>query len=618
MKKVWRIVFSIRSRWRVSAIGRSMSVLSKGDQKKVLAVVLLQMLLGLLDLLGVVAIGLLGALSVTGLQSRQPGDRVSAALNMLHISEVSFQTQALTLGSSALILLVGRTVLSIFFTRRILFFLGRRGAKVSATLVARLLSQPLLKVQTRTTQEIVYAVTVGVSLITLQVLATSVVLVSDLSLLAIMALGLFVVDPVTAVSTSLIFVLIGYSLYHFMHVRAGVLGTKYSLLSIVSNEKITEVFGSYRESVVRNRRDYYGREIGKLRYELADVTAESAFMPYVSKYVLETSVVLGAVFIGAAQFILQDAAHAVATLAIFLAAGSRIAPAVLRIQQGTIQIKSSLGQASPTLDLIDELGDAPLIENVDDSVNTTHDGFISEIQILNTSLTYPDKHNPAISDFSLHIPAGSSVAFVGPSGAGKTTIIDILLGVLYPDDGEILISGLPPLLAVAKWPGAISYVPQDILIAAGTIRENVALGYPPEVATDELVMSALRVARLDRFVTDLPLGMDTHVGERGAKISGGQRQRLGIARAMFTHPHLLVLDEATSSLDGETEASISDAIQALRGTTTVVMIAHRLSTVRNADMVVYLSQGKALAVGTFEEVRKAVPEFDRQAKFMGL
>jgi ABC-type multidrug transport system fused ATPase/permease subunit len=156
------------------------------------------------------------------------------------------------------------------------------------------------------------------------------------------------------------------------------------------------------------------------------------------------------------------------------------------------------------------------------------------------------------------------------------------------------------------------------LIAAGTIRENVALGYPPEVATDELVMSALRVARLDSFVTDLPLGMDTHVGERGAKISGGQRQRLGIARAMFTHPHLLVLDEATSSLDGETEASISDAIQALRGTTTVVMIAHRLSTVRNADMVVYLSQGKALAVGTFEEVRKAVPEFDRQAKFMGL
>jgi ABC-type multidrug transport system fused ATPase/permease subunit len=173
-------------------------------------------------------------------------------------------------------------------------------------------------------------------------------------------------------------------------------------------------------------------------------------------------------------------------------------------------------------------------------------------------------------------------------------------------------------MAVAKWPGAISYVPQDIVIAAGTIRENVALGYPIQAATDELITSALRVAALNKFVEELPDGVDTQVGERGARISGGQRQRLGIARAMFTRPHLLVLDEATSSLDSETEASISEAINALRGSTTVVLIAHRLSTVRNADIVVYLSEGKILAKGTFEEVRNTVPDFDRQAKLMGL
>ena len=131
-------------------------------------------------------------------------------------------------------------------------------------------------------------------------------------------------------------------------------------------------------------------------------------------------------------------------------------------------------------------------------------------------------------------------------------------------------------------------------------------------------MSALKVAQLDQFVANLPLGIDTQVGERGAKISGGQRQRLGIARAMFTRPHLLVLDEATSSLDGATEASISEAIQSLRGTITVVMIAHRLSTVRNADIVVYLAEGKVLASGSFEEVRQAVPDFNRQASLMGL
>ena len=605
-------------RWRFSTIGRSMRVLSRNDQKKVVAVAILQICMGALDLLGVVAMGLLGALSVTGLQSHKPGDRVNSALRILHISESTFQVQATVLGFGAVFLLVGRTLLSIFFTRRILFFLSRRGARISANLIARMLSQSLLTVQSRTTQETLYAVTRGVQLIVLEVLATSVVLVSDLSLLLIMSVGLFVIDPTTAIGTFIVFTLVGYFLYRFMHLRAGALGIKSSDLNITSNEKIVEVFGSYRESVVRNRRDYYAREIGRLRFALADTSAEINFLPYVSKYVIETTVVLGALLLGVTQFILQDATHAVATLAIFLAAGTRIAPAVLRVQQGSIMIRGSLGAATPTLDLIDMLGDAPMIENVDDTVDTIHEGFESEIKVTDTSLTYPNKPTPAIANISLTIPSGASVAFVGPSGAGKTTIIDVLLGVLNPDAGSVLISGLPPLLAVSKWPGAVSYVPQDVVISAGTIRENVALGYPPEAATDELVMSALKVAHLDKFVAGLPDGVDTQVGERGAKISGGQRQRLGIARAMFTRPHLLVLDEATSSLDGETEASISDAIHALRGSTTVVMIAHRLSTVRNADIVVYLSEGKVMATGTFDEVRKAVPDFDRQAKLMGL
>lgn len=595
-----------------------MHVLSQADRKKVLAVAILQMCMGALDLLGVIAIGLLGALSVTGLQSKEPGNRVGTALQVLHISNSSFQVQVTLLGFGAVLLLVGRTILSIFFTRRILFFLSRRGATISANLISRLLAQPLLIVQSRTTQETLYAVTTGVSLITLQVLATSIVMVSDLSLLVVMSIGLFVIDPTTAIGTSIVFFLIAYFLYRFMHVRANELGIKNSKFNIASNEKIVEVFSSYRESIVRNRRDYYAREIGKLRFALAGVSAEAAFMPYVSKYVIETAVVLGALLIGAAQFVLQDAAHAVATLAIFLAAGTRIAPAVLRLQQGSIQIRGSLSAATPTLDLIDALGNSPMIENVDDSVDTIHEGFIASIQIENTTLTYPTKLVPAISEISLTIPPGASVAFVGPSGAGKTTVIDVLLGVLNPSTGSVLVSGLPPLLAVAKWPGAISYVPQDVAIAAGSIRENVALGYPAEAATDELVLRALKIAHLDRFVSELPDGIETQVGERGAKISGGQRQRLGIARAMFTQPHLLVLDEATSSLDGETEASISDAIHALRGSTTVVMIAHRLSTVRSADVVVYLSEGKIISKGTFDQVRNSVPDFDRQAKLMGL
>jgi ABC-type multidrug transport system fused ATPase/permease subunit len=264
------------------------------------------------------------------------------------------------------------------------------------------------------------------------------------------------------------------------------------------------------------------------------------------------------------------------------------------------------------------LGNSPVTEKVDDTVDVIHDGFVPEIKVNSVSLTYPARPSKAITDVTLNIRAGAFVAFVGPSGAGKTTMIDILLGVLNPDQGGVLISGLPPLSAVAKWPGAVSYVPQDTVISVGTIRENIALGYPPDAATEELVTSALKIAHLDEFVAGLPLGIDTQVGERGAKISGGQRQRLGIARAMFTKPLLLVLDEATSSLDGETEASISEAIHTLRGSTTIVVIAHRLSTVRNADLVVYLSGGKVLATGNFEEVRAAVVDFDQQAKLMGL
>jgi ABC-type multidrug transport system fused ATPase/permease subunit len=161
-------------------------------------------------------------------------------------------------------------------------------------------------------------------------------------------------------------------------------------------------------------------------------------------------------------------------------------------------------------------------------------------------------------------------------------------------------------------------VPQDILIAQGTVRDNVAMGFPNDAYDDELVWDALNVAQLEEFARALPQGLDTPVGDRGVKISGGQRQRLGIARAMFTKPKLLVLDEATSSLDGQTEADVSEAIRAMHGKVTVIMIAHRLSTVRNADQVIYMDKGKILAGGTFEEVRKYVPDFDDQAQLMGL
>jgi len=608
----------LKSKLALTTIGRSLRILPRADRTKVVAVVFLQIGLGFMDLAGIALAGVLGGLAISGVASRQPGNRVQGALDFLNLGQLPLQTQALVLGLAISVLMVGKTIVSIFFTRRTIFFLSRRGAILSAVLVSKLLGQPLQRVQERSMQQTMYSLTAGVNSITVGVLGTAVSLVADLSLLLVIAIGLFIVDALIAISTFAIFTLIGFILYRLMSVRAKDLGMRQSQLSIGSSEKIMEVLGSYRELVVKNRRSYYSRIIGQRQLDLANNTAEMMFMPQIGKYVIEITVVIGSLIIAGIQFSLQDAAHSIAVLSVFLAASTRIAPAILRIQQGALNIRGSLGTATPTLELIEQLGDAEEIEKVDDALETGYLGFDPEVIVQNVSLTYPSKEVAAIRDVSIEVKVGSSIAIVGPSGAGKTTLVDALLGVLEPDFGTITISGYKPLEAIAKWPGAISYLPQDILISNGTIRENVSLGYPSEIVSDELVWNALKVAKLDVFVSGLPKGLHTYVGDRGTQISGGQRQRLGIARAMLTFPKLLVLDEATSALDGETELGITEAISDLHGKVSIIMIAHRLSTIRNADVVYYMDKGLVVAKGSFDEVRKLVPDFDHQAELMGL
>jgi len=598
---------------------RSLRILSTSDKRKISLVIGVQIFLGLLDLLAILSVGVLGALAVNGIQSRSPGNRVSSALSFIGLSDQSLQMQVGILGVTAAFLMIIRTILSVYFSRKVLFFLSRRGAQLSSVLVRRLLSQSLLVIQERTTQQMLYALTNGVSTITLGVLGTAVNLVADISLLAILSVGLFVVDFSVALSTFLMFSTIGVTLYFLLHKKARALGLQDAKYSIASNEKIVEVLESYRESVVRNRRNYYSDEIRELRYDLADTLARISFLPNISKYVIEISVIFGTLLICAIQFLITDATQAIATLAVFLTAGTRIAPAVMRVQQGAIQIRGSLGSASPTLDLIENLiVNEATIPDSDNQIDFIYDGFRPEVIINNVSFKYNENSGFVLRDISLHIKPGQQVAIVGSSGAGKTTLVDLLLGVISPDSGDVLISGSKVADAITQWSGAISYVPQDIKIANGSIRENVALGYPIEMATDVRVTEALQTAHLSDLVETLDNGLDSPTGEKGSKLSGGQRQRLGIARALFTSPKLIVFDEATSALDGETESLIADSIHRLKGSATVILIAHRLSTVREADLVVYLEQGEMKATGTFEEVRSAVPHFDKQAKLMGL
>jgi ABC-type bacteriocin/lantibiotic exporter with double-glycine peptidase domain len=281
-------------------------------------------------------------------------------------------------------------------------------------------------------------------------------------------------------------------------------------------------------------------------------------------------------------------------------------------------MKSSTSSAAPTLKLIQELNNFSPDTSPSLPLNLKHEYFSGKLSVSNLDFSYTDSERRTIQNLSFEIEAGEFVAIVGPSGAGKTTLADLILGVIEPDSGEVVISGLPSSVAIKKWPGAIAYVPQDVLIVRGSVLENVSLGYPITGESERLALQALEIAELHEFVRQLPNGLRSEMGERGAKISGGQRQRLGLARALFTNPRLLVLDEATSSLDGETEAKIAHQISSLRGQTTLIVIAHRLSTVRNADKVIYLNHGRIESIGTFNQVRDAIPDFDNQAALMGL
>jgi ATP-binding cassette subfamily C protein len=358
--------------------------------------------------------------------------------------------------------------------------------------------------------------------------------------------------------------------------------------------------------------------ISKIRNDIARSYSEIAFLPSISKYSLEILMVVGTLSLTAALFYSTDSAHALGKLAIFIAATSRIAPAALRIQQSTLQLKTSAHSAAIALSLIEELSEHKVKEFDSTEISFNYQDFQPAIKVANLDFYYEFRDHKVLNNISFELDAGSVLAIVGPSGAGKTTLIDLILGINEPKSGEILISGESPLNAINIWPGAMSYVPQETYIIEGTIRENITLGYEKNQISDEQIYSAIKRAQLDKFVLALEEGIETQVGEYGTRLSGGQKQRLGIARAIVTNPKLLVLDEATSSLDAETEFLMSQAIQELRGAATIIIVAHRLSTVKNADQLIYIDNGLIKAIGTFDQLKSKIPEFDNQTKLLGL
>ena len=593
-------------------------VLSKQEIRKFIAVSVIQVFLGIVDLVAIGLVGILGTLAITGISTNSPGGKVQLVLDILNVQDSPFQRQVAVIGIIAALLMTLRTLFSIFIVRRITYFLSRRGAIMSGRIISRLLNQEITTIQKIKQQEILYGVTTGVDAITMGILNTISILTADLTLLVIIGAGLIALDWLVALITFALFGGTAFLLYRLLEVRSREIGYKQAQFSVSSNHKILEVLNSYRELVVRDRRGYYAKEISSVRMQMANNGAEKAFMPNITKYVLELTMIYSALVIAASQFLLKDAIHAVGMLSIFLAASSRMSPALLRVQQSFLIMKGSLGAAHPTLELLKSLqGTDPVRESsIVKKFNHPESNF--EIEVSHISYRYPNASRNAIENLPLKIEQGKYLAIVGPSGSGKTTLVDLILGILKPQQGRVLVGGLTPSEIINSHPGLIAYVPQDVMIINGSIRENIAMGFEVSDFSDHDFEKSIRLSQLSELIQDLPSGLDSHLGDKGSNLSGGQRQRIGIARALFTDPKILILDEATSSLDGSTEASISDALYSLRGEITVIVIAHRLSSIMKADEVIYLESGKIVAAGDFNKLRTLVPDFDTQASLMGI
>lgn len=605
----------------------SLGLLDSRGRHRLLLATAIQAATSLLDLVGVMLLGLVGALAVTSVEGQPPPEALDRAINALGIPTQNSEQMLVVLAAAAGALLLGKSIFSAVLLRRVFLFLAGQQAQVSSRLVRELLARPLTYVQKRSSQATSFALIQGAGAATLQLLGQGVILISEAALLLLLAIALLIVNPVVAAGSIAFFVVVAMVLQYSLGNVAASAGVEVANADINSLDSIQEAIGAYREITVSNRRALYVERIQQLRWQAAQAVSSLQFIASLTKYVFEVALVIGGFALALILFTTEDTVSAVGTLALFLAAATRVMPSILRMQGAALSARSAAGSAQSTFNLAASLRittgppvrDTEHVESESEfGPRSGHDGFAATIEARNVSYTYPGGSTPALRNVSLTVPTGTTAALVGRSGAGKSTLADVLLGILEPDVGTVTIGGVPAEATLVQWPGAIAYVPQEVTLANSTIRSNVALGLPESAIDDERVSEALKRARLSDVVEALDEGTHTIVGERGFRLSGGQRQRLGIARALYSRPRLLVLDEATSALDAQTELAIGKMLSELEGSVTVIIIAHRLSTVREVDQAIYLEDGACLATGTFEQLRKLVPAFDQQAHAMGL
>jgi ABC-type multidrug transport system fused ATPase/permease subunit len=506
------------------------------------------------------------------------------------MSERTPQNQVALLAFIAVSISIIRTLTSVYVTKKTLYFLSSRSATISAEIFSKLLRKDLIFLRSASQQEIIFYLTNGINTIVVQIIGSLTILVADLGVLIIILIGIFVLSPNMAIISIVYFALLGMILNYFLSRNSTKLSEQHTTLVIQTNNKLKEILDSFRELVVKGTPIFYINEFEKLRLSTSITYAKIALLPNISKYVFEIALLLGVVTIGAVQFLTLESSQAITNISVFMAASTRLGPAVLRIQQSLLTIHGSMGSANSILIFVKKIkqNDSQINNQIIGLYGEHSDTFLPEIKIQNLYFEYPEKNKTIFSNFNLEIKSNQIVAFIGTSGSGKTTLVDIILGLIKIKTGSIWISGRNPAEAILNWPGKISYIPQEIHIFSGTIRENLIYGYDRSQITDIKLMEVLEKADLKDFVDSLPQKLNTHIGSNGQNLSGGQKQRLGIARGLISKPEIIIMDEITNNLDKQSELNINSTIKKLNDEATIILITHKLPSEITFDQIIKL------------------------------
>ncbi len=601
-------------------LSQVVGLLEQKDRKKLVFLGLIQFCISILDLFALLLIGLVTSLSLSVISVQSSSKYVELIMGLTIFKGLDLKNIIFVLGGMSAVLLILKTAVSAALTRKIIGFLSIREAAVSSIYMDEVLRLSPLDQRKWSPQYISGVALTGANCaVTISLGQMVNGMVEALSIILLFT-GVTFVNPSVTVSTIAYFSLLAFFSTRFLGRRIRLAGQETYRIGISSTELIQNSVSTAREIHTSHSQKEISRIFSNQRFASYKATRSKAFIGLIPKFIFEVGLVVGAIIICAAQVYFYDAYKAITGMVVFLALTARLVPSLLKIQNSLLELRAA---TSPTLNFLDELKYVKelniqnnLASNLAESkIPETHisDIFRAEIRCENLEVKYADADEPTLKNISLDIDEGSFVAIVGPSGAGKTTLVDALLGIALPSKGYVSISNVSPNKAMIKWRNSVKYVPQDVQLIAGTIKDNICWPEAGNNVADARIHEVLTLVELSDWLIDQKDGLNSLIGLGGSNLSGGQKQRLGIARALVTNPKILILDESTSALDTETESVIAHRILNNMHGLTRVVIAHRLSTVIHADKLVYLEDGLKVAEGTFGELRKLVPQFDKNA-----